>query len=136
MSTTSAVCVVCHATFERPKQRGRPATKCNNCRGTTAEVIEKPVIAITSTSSEEIKEEPKPEKKEEDNHPYLFRLMVGNMGLAHAGEDEKVALATFESYCNKSQQGFGQVGFERVQLWKLNKLENKYEVYKDFIPER
>lgn len=126
-------CRSCNKPFSRPVQRGRPAVRCPECRSkdttsaVSTEVIEESGIEESSAPA---KEQPK-----EDTHTYLYRLMVGNMvGVAYAGDSEKEAMTAFDSYSKKSSMGFGQVGFEVVQLWKLNRDTNSYELEKDFRP--
>lgn len=142
-------CKVCGKPFEREVKRGRPAVRCLTCRELAAtnnhlelksipasDAI--PTIEDTSTDVDdnlEVSEAPRPtiKPKEVNNTPYAFRLMVGNLGLAYGGDIEVEALTAYKRYCHLSSQGFGQVGFERVQLWKLNS-EQSYELSKDFDP--
>jgi hypothetical protein len=136
-------CATCPNSFERPIQRGRPATRCPSCRAAPTlpeiqnkTIAESDIPGAEDAVDEEVIQHRRSDPPPEDNTPYLFRLMVGNMkGLAHGGESEQEAMAAYRSYCKRSQEGFGQIGFERVQLWKLDPVEG-YKLDKDFTPER
>lgn len=141
MTTTVKVnCNVCGKVFERPVQKGRPALRCPECRngGAIASPLEQKKLsaedsAIIINENLEASDQQKPNDIESD-YPQLFRLMVGNLGLAYAGESQSDAFSKFNSYANKSNMGFGQVGFEIVQLWKLDREQNRYGLEKEFLP--
>lgn len=135
-------CRDCGKQFERPIQRGRPAVRCPECRANP-----KPSIADKSIELEQMVDDNSPvsivptsvratpfkrTEVKEDDTIYQFRLMVGNLGLAYVGDSNKEAVAAFEHYAKASAMGFGQVGFETVQLWKLNQIENQYKLEKEF----
>lgn len=130
-------CKTCGRPFERPIQRGRPAVRCLECRA--KDLIITDTRSNDSNDKDDTSELPDiiPIKSTSQEDPYaLYRLMVGNMGLAYVGESERAALDAFTSYSKKSNMGFGQVGFQIVQLWKLNRELNSYCLEKEFIPER
>jgi hypothetical protein len=133
-------CKGCGKPFERPVQRGRPAVRCTECRAKDNPSLENKELPaeVGAIPSEEMLSEETPAKKPdpEVGYPQLYRLMVGNMGLAYAGEDPVKATTEFNAYARRSSMGFGQVGFEAVQLWKLNREKNCYELEKEFIPKR
>lgn len=138
-------CESCHKDFERPPQPGRIPKRCPRCRSENAIIISKVTPAIEEirktkeekpfVSEEEIIDCSPPDETESGDLG-TYRLMVGNLGLAHKGESESEAILKYTHYCQISQKGFGQVGFERVQLWKLDSETNSYLLHKDFIPER
>jgi hypothetical protein len=147
-------CKVCGDFFDRPVQRGRPAVRCEKCRNNSelikvhsavqslvegnAELSSKINNAPVLFDKEEAKEEvvKKSYEKYDSNFPYPFRVVVTNLGLAYACEEESEATKAFHQYAKRSDEGFGQVGLERVQLWKLNVELNQYEILKNFIPDR
>lgn len=156
-ATVTVNCNVCHQPFERPVQRGRPATRCPECRATAlAAIADKSIVKDVPSSVlasvppaqlkvllgedyEEVNGGPEPMRQVwrpstvVDNTPYRFRLMVSNLGIAYGGEVEAEALVSFNSYARRSADGFGQIGFARVQLWKLDAVRG-YELVKDFDP--
>lgn len=145
MSFIEVMCQSCGCSFQRPIQRGRPAVRCETCRqnpnvqhiqSSNSKTIV-PSAPQENIENQEIKVTTSHTKSKYDiNVAHLYRVMVGNLGLAFAGNDEKEARAHFLSYSKKSQQGFGQVGFEQVQLWKLNPTALQYEIINNFVPDR
>lgn len=154
----TTICQSCKKPFERSPGRGRPAVRCPSCRGnatstsvssSSSEVFDmdddKPSLPKHLTE-EDKKEEtttpastntpaivsPVPVSKVRVANGETYCLMVGNLGMAYGGENENEAIKQFTHYSKASTLGFGQVGFECVQLWKLNGKE--YELYKDFKP--
>jgi hypothetical protein len=133
---TIVKCQSCGNHFTRQAKRGRPAVRCESCRANNETKSEETVSAAAKeTVAENAPEQIKPEPKV-DNYPYLYRLMVGNLGLAYAGEEEQEANRLYNSYVRKSTAGYGQIGFETVQLWRLDKEANEYKVEKEFRPEQ
>jgi len=145
MNTITVNCKICNQPFERPIQRGRPALRCLSCRSLT---IESP--NYSTETKEETKEEtsrpgsfvqsvsPLSIKLDEVGNPeviYQYKLIVTNMGLTHAGDSEKEALAAFKSHADRSSMGFGQIGFEIVRLYKLDE-DGNYNLFKEYIPQR
>lgn len=145
MKTVTVQCRDCGKDFQRIIQRGRPAIRCESCRENTnpnpIQALKPPVIIaasaqtqIRSASVEEVPERFVVESSVEENSP--FRVHVSNLGIAFRGSDHSAAMRAYNHYTAASQRGFGQVGFERVQLLVLNMKENQYEVFKEFIPDR
>lgn len=137
MKTITVNCIVCESPFAREVKRGRPAVKCPSCR-----VKENPNATSNNTATIKniIDENPLIEEKKippvKEIPITKYRVMVGNLGLAFYSDDEKEAVNSFTHYSRASSFGFGQVGFERVQLWCLNTEKNQYEVLKDFFIQR
>lgn len=139
-------CKTCGKPFQREIKRGRPAVRCQECRTKDAENVPFDLkelhtddAIIQGVESEEVSIPKKEVVKEnasldtsESASPDTFVLMVGNMGKAHGGNNEQEAVIAFDSYARKSSMGFGQVGFETVQLWKLNVQANSYELHKEY----
>lgn len=142
----TTICQSCKKPFERSPGRGRPAVRCPSCRGAGSSVSSSSATdeTVFCMDDDEKKEAP-PDSKAIPAAPIVpikpkirvaagetFCLMVGNMGMAYGGENETEAIKQFTHYSKASTLGFGQVGFECVQLWKLNGKE--YKLYKDFKP--
>lgn len=47
-----------------------------------------------------------------------FRVEVSNRGTVYTGPDKHRAQSVFKEYVSKSEQGYGQVGWEKVSLWQ------------------
>lgn len=151
MNTVTVNCQTCGKPFERLIQRGRPALRCPVCR---AEANAKSlgelsitVESITPSTTSEFKTKEtvgtpvdvkilKSHKIQQSVFiPTTFQVLVGGgIGTVYAGESEKEAKEVFNNYEKKSSWGFGQVGFEIVEMWKLNKETNGYDSIKKYDP--
>lgn len=145
MQTVDAICRQCGGHFARPVQRGRPQVRCNSCKEKDEKQNISNMIAAKlagnnqSNPPTKIEEEQEPARakpKYDPNVPHSYRVMVGNLGIAHAGNDKNEALGRFNHYVKASNNGFGQVGFESVQLWELEPAINQYKVIESFTPDR
>jgi hypothetical protein len=147
MKTITVNCAICNQPFERKIQRGRPATKCEACRAgnespsvaTAIASINQPIkksIPQNEDVASLLEEKTSSADKFDKNFPYLFRVVVGNLGIAYGGDSEAEAKKSFRHYSKVSQNGFGQVGFERVALWQLDIEKNQYQVLEEFLPDR
>lgn len=134
-------CVVCGRPFDRPSQRGRPAIRCPECRKNNLQPTDRTTSATTAAPQVSTITTDTPEAfsiKEKVVIPFratTYQVLVGGgIGTVYSGESEKEALIIFSEYEKKSASGFGQVGFECVQLWRLNSDTKTYESQRLFKP--
>jgi hypothetical protein len=128
-------CRSCGKPFEKKPGKGRPPIRCYTCKDAAAlpivveEKNEPLAISIVPASQASF-----PKKLHVVDQPPLgkFQVVVGNLGNAYSGDDEVLANKTFQTYVEKSSQGYGQVGFETVQMFRM--IEGHPELVRDFDP--
>lgn len=131
-------CAQCGQVFERPVQRGRPATKCHKCRGKASDSIQS-LFPMEKSPTPKVSEKQLPSDKvglveeTELSATYTYRVTVTNMGTAYEGNSEKEAVDTFTSFSKKSDMGYGQVGFEQVRLLARGE-DGTYQVRQEHLP--
>lgn len=121
----TATCSVCEQKFTYQARRGRPPSRCPAHHGLTippsAIKTLTPIQQRQATVLQLTPASPPQDIKLDslrENAPFI--VIVGNLGVAFSSAQELKARQAYTQYVNKSCQGYGQIGFESVELLKQN----------------
>ena len=112
------ICVVCNKTFTITT-RGRPPSKCNECKGNAASAPVTTSVPITPSIPIPPLEIHFAKEEETTIIQGAYTIFVTNAGIVYSCDSEAEANKVFKEFSEKSALGYGQVGFENVYL-KLN----------------